>query len=149
MPAEPDRHLAGFRARVDAGIVNRVPLAFDADMRLGPQLLHDLDLLFRAAATIVEVLIETDEFDLVPSHPDAEPETAAAQHVETGGLLRYQHGLALRQDQHASRETELRAHPGEIAEQNEWIVIKAVGNTFASGSARRVLPHHMVGRLYE
>ena len=28
-------------------------------------------------------------------------------------------------------------------------MIKAVGNAFASGGARRILPHHMVGRLDE
>src|SRR5438067_3237888 len=78
MPAEPDRHLAGSRARVDAGIVDRVPFALEGNMRLRPQLLHDLDLLFGAPAAVVEVFVKADELDFVPAHPDAEPETAAA-----------------------------------------------------------------------
>jgi hypothetical protein len=30
---------------VDAGVLDRVPLALERDMRLGPQRVHDLDLL--------------------------------------------------------------------------------------------------------
>ena len=122
MPAEPHRHLARGRPRVDAGIVDRVPAALEADMRLGPQRLHDLHLLLRAAAAIVEILVEPDELDLVPADPDAEPEPAAAQHVEAGRLLGDERRLALRQDQHAGREAELRRAAGEIAEQDERVV---------------------------
>ena len=73
-------------------------------MRRGPQRLHDLDLLLGAAAAIVEILVETDELDLVPPDPDPEPEPAAAQYVERGRLLRDQRRLALRQDQYLRRE---------------------------------------------
>jgi hypothetical protein len=47
-------------------------------MRLGPQRLHQLHLLLGAAAAIVEVFVEADKLDLVPTDPDAEPEPAAA-----------------------------------------------------------------------
>src|SRR5947208_6521772 len=94
-------------------------------MRLGPQRLHHFDLLFRAAAAIVEILVEPDELDLVPADADAEPEPAAAQRIKAGGLLGDERGLALRQDQDAGREAELRRAAGEIAEQHERIVVEA------------------------
>ena len=78
MSAVPYRHLARGRPRVDAGVLDRVPFALEAHMRLGPQPLHDLNLLLRTAAAIVEILIEASELDLVPANPNAEPETAAA-----------------------------------------------------------------------
>ena len=78
MAAKPHRHLARSRARVDPDILQRVPFTLERDKRLGPQFLHDLDLLFGAAAAIVEILVERDEFRLVPADADAEPETATA-----------------------------------------------------------------------
>ena len=47
-------------------------------MRRRPQFLHDLNLLLGAAAAIVEILVEPDEFDLVPADPDAEAKAPAA-----------------------------------------------------------------------
>ena len=91
-------------------------------MRLGPQRLHDLHLLLGAPAAVVKILVEPGELDLVPADPDAEPEPPAAQHVETGRLLGDEHGLALRQDQHAGRKAELLGAAGEVAEQHERVV---------------------------
>jgi hypothetical protein len=54
----------------------------------------------------MKILVEAGEFDLVPADPDAEPKPAARQYVETGRLLGDEHGLALRQDQHAGRKAE-------------------------------------------
>src|SRR5205085_1250321 len=122
MPAKPYRHLAAFRARVDAGVVDRVPAALEDDMRLGPQRLHEFDLLFRAAAAVVEILVEPGEFDLVPTDPDAEAETAAAQDIERGGLLGDERGLALRQDQDAGGKAQLCGAAGEIAKQDKRVV---------------------------
>src|SRR5262249_2348353 len=99
MPAVPYRHLTRGGPRVDPGVVDPVPSAREADMRLGPQLLHDLHLLLGAAAAIVKVLVEPGELDLVPADADAEPEPAAAQRIETDRLLGDEHSLALRQDQ--------------------------------------------------
>src|SRR5215469_2191697 len=76
--AEPDRHLARGRPRVDPGVVDRVPLALEGDMILRPQHLHDLHLLLGAAAAIVEILVEAGKLHLVPPHSDPEPEPAAA-----------------------------------------------------------------------
>src|ERR1700730_7479275 len=124
MPAVPHRHLARGRPRVDAGVIDRVPPPLEAHMRLGPQLLHDLDLLFGAAATIVEGLVETGELDLVPADADAEPETAAALRIEAGHLFRYEHGLPLRQYQNAGRKAELRGAAGEKAKEHERVVVQ-------------------------
>ncbi len=100
MAAEPDRDLTAGRQRVDPGILDGVVLAGEGDVRLGPERLHDLDLLLRAAPPVAEILVEAGELDRVPADPDPEPEAPAAQHVERGGLLGDEHGLALRQDQH-------------------------------------------------
>src|SRR5437868_11907835 len=54
MPAEPHRHFAGGGTRINAGILDRVPAPRELDMRLGPQLLHDLHLLLGAAAATME-----------------------------------------------------------------------------------------------
>ena len=117
-------------------------------MRLGPQRLHDLDLLLGAAAAIVKILVEADELDLVPADPDPEPEPAAAQHVETGRLLRDQRRLTLRQDQDAGRKPELARAAGEKTEQDKRIVEQiVVGVAVPAGPARRVDAEHMVGGL--
>ena len=79
--------------------------ALEGDVRLRPQRLHHLHLLLRAAAAVVKVLVQAGEFHRVPADADAQPEAAAAQHIETGGLLRDQRGLPLRQDQHAGGES--------------------------------------------
>ena len=100
-----------------------VELAGEADMRLGPQRLHDAHLFRRAAAAIVEILVEPLKLDLVPADPDPEPEPAAAQDVERGRLLRDQHRLALRQDQDAGGKADLPGAAGEKAEQHERIVV--------------------------
>ena len=64
-----------------------MPFAFERDVWIGPQRLHDLDLLLGTLAPVVEILVEADELQLVPAYADAEAETAAAEHVETGSLL--------------------------------------------------------------
>src|SRR5215471_6223251 len=120
----PQRYLARGRKRVDAGVLDRVPLAFERDMRLRPQLPHDRDLLFGAAAAIVKIFVEADELDLVPPDPNAEPEPASRQDVETGSLLGDQHGLTLRQDQYLRREVADAGASGEEAEQHERVMIE-------------------------
>src|SRR5579885_2630768 len=72
MAAIPHRYAARSRARVDASIIDRVPAALERDVRLRPQRLHDLHLLLGAAAAIVEILVQPDKLDLVPSDPDLE-----------------------------------------------------------------------------
>jgi hypothetical protein len=71
-------------------------------MLLFPERPHNRHLLFGSAATVPEILIQTDELDLVPADANAQPEPPFAQHVQTRCLFRDQHGLALRHDQDAS-----------------------------------------------
>src|SRR5208283_4059223 len=120
--AEPHFYLARGGERIDAGILDRVPPALERHMRLGPQFLQDLHLLFGAPAAVMEILVEAGELDLVPADPDAEAELAAAQDIETGRLFCHEHGLALRQDQDTRRKAELLGAAGEKAKQHERVV---------------------------
>ena len=118
-------------------------------MRLRPQRLHDLDLLFGAAAAVMKVLVEADKLHLVPADPDAEPEAPARQHVERGGLLGDEHGLALRQDQYLSGEIGDLGAAGEKAEQHERIVVqiaRAAAALGPAGAARDIGAEHVIGR---
>src|SRR6185312_4025021 len=105
--AEPQRYFALWRPGIDAGVREAVPLALERNVGIGPQRFHHLDLFLGPLAPVVEVLVETDEFHLVPAHADTEPEAPAAEHVETGSLLGNQHRLALREDQHLGGEFDL------------------------------------------
>ena len=95
----------------------------------------------------MEILAEALELDLVPAHADAEAEAAAAQHIEGGGLLGHQGGLALGQDQHRGGEADLLGAAGEEAEQHERVMIGGGGGAHppASRIGIGVLAQHMVG----
>jgi hypothetical protein len=86
------------------GSVDRVELAVERERILGPEPAHQLDLLGLAAAAVAEVLVEGLVLDGVP--PDAHPEleAVARQDRELGSLLRDQHRLALREDQHRGHQ---------------------------------------------
>src|SRR5580704_6288910 len=101
MAAEPDRHLAGFRARVDATVVELGEFAGEFHVRLGPQRLHEAYLFLGTLAARMEIRAQPLELDLVPADADAEAKAALAQRIEAGRLLGHQRRLALRQDQHA------------------------------------------------
>ena len=75
----------------------------------------------------MEILVQADELHLVPADADAEPEPPAGQHVEARRLLRHQHRLALRQDQHADGEADTLRAAGEEPEQHERIVVRVGG----------------------
>jgi hypothetical protein len=124
-----------------------MPFALEAHMRLGPQRLHDLHLLLGTAAAIVKILVEPGELDLVPADPDPEPESSAAQRVETGRLLRNEDGLPLRQNQHASRKTEFLGAAGEISEQHERVVVQSGPGATRLRCAGLTGAEDMVGRL--
>jgi hypothetical protein len=125
-----------------------VPSAFEADVGVGPQGPHDLDLLFRAAAAVVKILVEPDKLDFVPPDPDAEPEPSARQNVETGSLFGDEHGLTLCQDQHLGREIADIGAAGEKPEQHERVVIeigRAGSRLRPAGAAGDIGAQHMVG----
>ena len=88
---------------MDVAPVHAVELALEADQRLRPQSAEVGDLLVEPLAAGREVLPEGVVLDVVPPGPDAEPQPLAAQQVEVGGLAGDEHGLALREDQHAGQ----------------------------------------------
>jgi hypothetical protein len=73
-------------------------------MLVFPERPHHLHLLLGSASTVVEILVQTDELDLVPTDADPPPEPPFAQHVQTCRLFRDQRGLALCHDQDAGGE---------------------------------------------
>src|ERR1700677_5107571 len=122
MPPEPDRDPAPDRKRVDARVIDMMPLPIEFDMGLGPQRLHHSDLLLRPLSPIMKFLVEANELHLVPANADPQPKPASAQHVEAGGLLGDQNGLPLGQDEHLRREANSRRATAEKPEQDERIM---------------------------
>src|SRR5437868_7852303 len=121
MAAEPQRNFTAWWPGIDAGVWEAVPLALECNVGIGPQRFHHLDLFLGPLAPVVEILVEAHELELVPADADAEPETAATEHVETGSLLGDQHRLALRQDQDLGRELDLPGAGRNKAERHEGI----------------------------
>ena len=56
--------------------------AVKLDMRVCPQRLHDLNLFAGSLATIVELLVQTDELDFVPSDANAKPQPTTREFIE-------------------------------------------------------------------
>src|SRR5262245_37209581 len=65
--AEPNRYGALDRQRVQPGVGDPVPPAFEGDQLLSPELAHDFNLLLRTAATVFEVFAEGFVFHGVPA----------------------------------------------------------------------------------
>ena len=105
-----------------SSIVCHLPLKLT--VRLRPQRPHDRDLLFRAAAAVVKILVEADKLDLVPSDPDAEPEPPAREDVETRGLFGDEYRLTLGQDQNLRRKIGDGGASGEETKQHERVMIE-------------------------
>ena len=76
-------HRQGIQARMG----NVVPLAVEVDHLLRPQGPQHRDLLGAPASPGMEVLVQGFVLDLVPAHTNAEPQAAATEHVDFGGLL--------------------------------------------------------------
>jgi len=70
----------------------------------------------------VKILPKPVIFDIVPAGADPQPQPAARQDVEVGGLLGGKRGLALRQDDDAGDELDPLGHASEIAERDERLV---------------------------
>src|SRR5262249_2705849 len=145
--AIPERDAPLSRQRVDAGVVNRMPVATEGDVRLGPERLHDRDLLFRSLAAIAEILVESLELDRVPADANAEPKAPARENVEAGRLLRNEHCLALRENEHFRREFDLLGRGAQEPEEHEGVV-EVVGRGVALapiGPARDIDAEHVIG----
>jgi hypothetical protein len=83
---------------------------------------HELDLLLATSSPIAERLAQSLIFDRIPAHADAQSHPTAAKHIHLGGLLGHQDGLALRKDQHSSRQLDRRGERSEITQQHEHFV---------------------------
>src|SRR6185369_9359889 len=92
----------------------------------------------------MEILVEADELHLVPAHPDAEPEAAAAEHVETGSLLGNQNRLTLRENQHLGGEFDLFRAGSDETERHEGVVEQTQPTRTATGGVGRVATEHVV-----
>lgn len=77
MAAKPNRHAAVDRQRVDASIVDIVPLALEGDVLFRPEALHDVHLLHRAHAAVAEIHAQADKLDRVLADADAKAEPPA------------------------------------------------------------------------
>ena len=143
--AHPDRDRPLHGAREDAGGVDLVVATLERDDVLCPQQTHHLDLLFVATRSVAEVHAEGLVLHLVPTDADAEPKLAARQHVDLGRLLGHEHGLTLREDEHAGDELEVRVR-GEESEQHEDFVERCLGVVRAApvGPGREVGADHVV-----
>ena len=148
MAAEPYRHLPRRRSGIDAAVIELVERAFEGDVRLGPQRLHEAHLFGGALAAGAELHAQPLELDLVPADADAKAKAAFAERVEAGRLLGDQRRLALGQDDDAGGEADRLRDPGQEGEQHEGIVIGGGGGTDAPPAmvGRRVAAQHVVGR---
>src|SRR5215472_1759888 len=69
---------------------------------LGPQPVHELNLLCLAPPAHLPVLSEGGIFHRIPAHPNAEAQTPTRDNIELRRLLGYQRRLALRQEEAAT-----------------------------------------------
>ena len=123
-----------------------MPFALEIHERLRPEPAQQRDLLLDAPPAIGEGFAHCLEFGPVPADADAEPEPAAAEHVDFGGLLGDQCRLPLRQDEDAVDEAELLRHAGKEAEQDEGLMEHRIMVVwpFPAGTACRINPDDMI-----
>ena len=130
--------------------VDLVVTALERDDVLRPEQPQHLDLFLVAAGAVAEVHPERLVLHLVPADADAEPELAAGQHVDLRRLLGHEHGLALREDEHAGYQLEV-GDRGEVSEQREHLVERRLRRVRAAPvrPGRHVGPDHVVVRHQE
>lgn len=101
---------------IDAGVVDRVILAFGRNVLVSPERAHHRNLLHGSATATPDIFVQADELGFVPADASAKPQALLAQQVRTGGLFRELHGLALRHDQCIGGKCELRHHAGNLVQ---------------------------------
>src|SRR5919201_4566312 len=94
--ADPDLRLHGW-AWLEGRIVERPELALEVALA-APQRAHQADRLVRTSPTARERNTHEVVFVLVPAHPDAEREAAAAQLLHCRDLLRQVHRVVERNE---------------------------------------------------
>src|SRR3954454_6242167 len=86
LAAEPDRNAAE-RGRIEPDVVEPLATELAGHTPLGPEPLHERDLRIEALAARVEVLTERLVPERVPANAETEPQSAAREHVDLGGLF--------------------------------------------------------------
>ena len=123
-----------------------MPLPLEIDQLVRPQGTHQGHLLLAAPAAARIRDFQRLELLRLDADADSEAQSTAAQHVDLGGLLRDQRGLALRQHQHPGREADARSEAGEKSEEHEDLVkeifmVVHVGPALETGP---VQAHHLI-----
>ena len=120
--ADPDRDRALHRQRVDARALDAVPLALEGHLVPRPEQPQQLDLLVAAAPARAVVLPQRRVLLGAAADADAEPQPAAAQHVELRRLLGDERRLPRGQDDHRGHQLDRRGQRRHPAEQRQRLV---------------------------
>jgi hypothetical protein len=94
-------------------------------------------LLLDARPAIAIFLAQSSEFGGCIADADAESQPPAAEHIYLGGLFRYERSLALRQHDDTRRQFDSPRQSGQVAEENEWLVNRAVRRDRADNALHR------------
>ena len=113
---------------------------------IAPQPAHEVHLLGLTFPSVAVRLVQSVVLDLVPAGANAQAESVVGKHSHLSGLLGYQHGLPLRQDQHRGDHLQLLRHRGDEREGGEGFVKGGVLVVCAFPAARavRIGAQHMV-----
>jgi hypothetical protein len=125
LPADPYRDRPLHRQRTQPGRGHGLVGPGERHRLLGPQPAQQGDLLRHPPAAVGERLAERLVLHRVPAESDAEPELAAGQQVDLGGLLGDEGGLSLRQDDDAGDQLQRRQR-GQVAEHDQRLVERRV-----------------------
>src|SRR5437870_5078165 len=94
---EPDRDGPLDRQRIDASVLNAIECALKRHCTLGPEPVHEHDLLRLASPPDMPVLTKGRIFHRVPADANAEAQTPAGDNIHLGRLLSHKGRLPLRQ----------------------------------------------------
>jgi hypothetical protein len=120
--AKPDGNRALHRQRIDAGLVDSVPLPLERHHRLRPQRPQDRDLLIHTCTAGAKLRIQALIFHLIPADPNTEPQPPATYDLDLGRLLRDQRSLALREDKDTRRKCKGLCEASYVAEEHKWLM---------------------------
>ena len=125
-----------------------MPAALKVHYFLRPQGAHQVDLFLGADAASGEILAQRLELHVVPANADAQGEAAATEHVDLGGLLGHQGGLALGQDEDAGDEANALRQRGDECQRSQRLMDDAVVSVVVvadMGMVGRIGSQHVVG----
>ena len=95
-------------------MVHPIELALKRDLAVGPELVHQFDLLRLATPPHAPVLTQRLVFDGIPPRPNSQAQPAAGDDIELGRLFGNQGGLPLRQNQDPAGEADPLSHRRDV-----------------------------------